>query len=114
MIAAAIAAIERFDFSGALREVWSLISDLNKYIVTREPWVLAKNPDLRPVLDATLGNAADVLRVVAALIEPVMPSTSARIRGMLGIAAENWVGLRAGIHDLRREPGANRAAFPES
>jgi methionyl-tRNA synthetase len=66
------------------------------------------------VLDATLGNAADVLRVVAALIEPVMPATSARIRGMLGIGAENWVGLKAGTMTAGREPGANRAAFPES
>jgi methionyl-tRNA synthetase len=96
VIAAATAAVERFDFSGALREIWSLISDLNKYIVTREPWVLARNPELRPKLEATLGNAADVLRVVAALIEPVMPATSAGIRGMLGIVAENWVGLEAG------------------
>ena len=112
VIAAAIAAIERFDFSGALREVWSLISDLNKYIVTREPWVLAKNPELRPVLDATLGNAADVLRVVAALIEPVMPATSARIRGMLGIGAENWVGLKAGTMTSGARLGQIEPLFP--
>jgi methionyl-tRNA synthetase len=112
VIAAAIAAIERFDFSGALREVWSLISDLNKYIVTREPWVLAKNPELRSVLDATLGNAADVLRVVASLIEPVMPATSARIRGMLGIGAENWVGLKAGTMTAGASLGRIEPLFP--
>jgi methionyl-tRNA synthetase len=112
VIGASIAAIERFDFSGALREVWSLISDLNKYIVTREPWVLAKDPELRPVLEATLGNAADVLRIVAALIEPVMPSTSARIRGMLGIAAENWVGLTAGSITPGASLGRIEPLFP--
>ena len=112
VIAAATTAVERFDFSGALREVWSLISDLNKYIVTREPWVLAKSPDLRPKLDATLGNAADVLRVVAALIEPVMPSTAARVRGMLGIAAESWVGLKAGTIATGANLGRIEPLFP--
>ena len=78
-----------FDFSQALREIWELISALNKYIVAREPWALAKEPEPRPLLEATLYNAADALRVVAALIEPVMPATAARIRTMLGIEAES-------------------------
>ena len=96
VIASATQGAAAFDFSAALREVWSLISDLNKYIVTREPWALAKKPEDRPRLEATLYNAADVLRVVATLIEPVMPTTTARIRTMLGIAAENWTGLKPG------------------
>ena len=112
VIAAATQAAEGFDFSAALREVWSLISDLNKYIVTREPWALAKTPEARPLLDATLGNAADVLRVVAALVEPVMPSTSARIRRMLGIEAEAWVGLAAGSHRFQTRLGPIAPLFP--
>jgi methionyl-tRNA synthetase len=79
-----------------LRETWELISAVNKYIVGREPWVLAKAPESRPLLNATLYNAADALRVVAALVDPVMPGTASRIRTMLGMAAESWVGLRAG------------------
>src|SRR5687767_10577772 len=47
-----------FDFSSALREIWALISALNRYIVTREPWVLAKSADLRPELDTALYNSA--------------------------------------------------------
>jgi len=112
VIAAATQAAEGFDFSAALREVWSLISDLNKYIVTREPWALAKKPEARPLLDATLGNAADVLRVVAALVEPVMPSTSVRIRRMLGIEAESWVGLAAGSHGFQTRLGPIEPLFP--
>jgi methionyl-tRNA synthetase len=34
--------------------------------------------------------------VIAALIDPVMPATSDRIRTMLGTAPETWVELRAG------------------
>jgi methionyl-tRNA synthetase len=101
-----------FDFSTALREVWTLISVLNKYIVTREPWALAKHPDSRPQLDTTLYNAADVLRVVAALIEPVMPSTTARVRTMLGAADESWADLRPGTLKPGTVLGPTEPLFP--
>ena len=101
-----------FDFSAALREVWGLISDLNKYIVTREPWTLAKSPESRPRLEATLYNAADALRVIAALIEPVMPSTSERIRKMLGVGAETWTELKAGSLKAGSALGPIEPLFP--
>ena len=105
-------AADRFDFSLALRSVWELISVVNKYIVTHEPWALAKNPGSRDVLDTVLYNAADALRVVAALIEPVMPVTTARIRTMLGIEAENWVNLERGTLKAGTALGAVEPLFP--
>jgi methionyl-tRNA synthetase len=95
-IARAVDAATRYDLSQSLRETWELIAALNKFIVVREPWALAKAPESRPALDATLYNAADALRVVAALVDPVMPGTAERIRTMLGTAPESWVGLKAG------------------
>jgi methionyl-tRNA synthetase len=95
-IARTIDAAARYDFSQGLRETWELISGVNKYIVAREPWALAKVPESRPLLDATLYNAADAVRVVAALIEPVMPASAERIRTMLGTPSESWIGLQSG------------------
>ncbi len=95
-ITRAIEAATQYDFSQSLRETWELISALNKFIVLREPWALAKAPASRPGLEATLYNAADALRVVAALVDPVMPGTAERIRTMLGTAPESWVGLKTG------------------
>ena len=112
VIASATALVLALDFSGALRDAWSLISDLNKYIVTREPWALAKDPSHRARLDATLGNSADVLRVVAALIEPVMPATAARIRLMLGVGAESWVGLKSATFPAGAKLGSLEPLFP--
>jgi methionyl-tRNA synthetase len=101
-----------FDFSLALREIWGLISALNKYIVTREPWALAKVPASRALLDMTLYNSAEVLRIVAALIEPVMPSTTIRLRKMLGIPEETWAGLEPGTMKAGIVLGTIEPLFP--
>ncbi|HVH57084.1 MAG TPA: methionine--tRNA ligase [Vicinamibacterales bacterium] len=111
-IARALEQARLFDFSTALREVWGLISVLNKYVVTREPWSLARNADSRALLDTTLYNAADVLRIIAALIDPVMPSTSARVRAMLGVADESWADLRPGTLESGTALGPTEPLFP--
>jgi methionyl-tRNA synthetase len=50
--------------------------------------------------------------VVAALIEPVMPSTTERVRKMLGIEAELWSGLGAGALTPGVRLGAIEPLFP--
>ncbi len=92
---------ESFQFSMALRDIWDLISLTNKYIATKEPWALAKDESRRNELNGVLYQSAEVLRVVAALIEPVMPGTTARIRRILGIPPHNW----AQLDDARLKPG---------
>ncbi len=111
-IAATLAAAAAFDFSQGLRETWELISALNKYIVAREPWALAKVPESRPLLEASLYTAADALRVVASLVEPVMPTASGRIRSMLGVKAESWTGLKAGTLQAGARLGSIEPLFP--
>jgi methionyl-tRNA synthetase len=111
-IDAAVQDARQFDFSSALRTIWELIAVVNKYIVTREPWVLARSADSRPLLEGTLFNAADALRVVAALVEPVMPSTAERMRRMLGARQGTWVGLRPGTLESGAALGAIEPLFP--
>ena len=111
-IAGTLAEAARFDFSAALRVIWELISALNKYIVVREPWSLAKTPATRPQLETTLYNAADALRVVCALVEPVMPRSSERIRGMLGTSEESWVDLQPGALKPGTRLGTIEPLFP--
>jgi len=83
--------------SQALQDTWGLVRHVNKYIVERAPWVLAKDPANDATLDRTLYHAADTLRVIAALVEPVMPDAAGRIRGMLGLdSAEPWTSLQVG------------------
>ena len=111
-IANTLAEAGRFDFSAGLRATWELIAALNKYIVAREPWAMAKSPSSRALLEATLYHAADALRIVAALIDPAMPESSERIRRMLGSPAESWVDLRPGTLRSGARLGPIEPLFP--
>ena len=103
---------DAFQISHALQETWELIRSVNQYIVRREPWALAKAPEQRSKLDATLYHSADALRVTAALVEPVMPLAADRIRRMLGTAAEPWSGLGPGMLRAGTRLGSTEPLFP--
>ena len=96
----------------ALQDTWDLISAVNKYIVEREPWALAKDPAQKATLDSTLYHAADTVRVIAALIDPVMPDAAMRIRRMLGIPQESWSALKAGTLVPGTKLASVEALFP--
>jgi len=84
--AVALDCYEQFEFSKALECIWSLIARVDKFIVERAPWKLAKAPDdeSRRQLDETLYTAAETLRIVTALLSPVIPDSAARIWSQLG------------------------------
>jgi methionyl-tRNA synthetase len=103
-----------FQLSVALRQIWDVIGAANRYIVLREPWVVAKNPDRRAELDTSLYVAADLLRVVAELIRPFMPDTAERTLGMLGLSPlpGSWQQLKRGTLVPGTRLGETRALFP--
>ncbi len=83
----------RFEFSKALESIWSLISVVDKYIVERAPWKLAKStaPEDIELLDRTLYSSAEVLRIVCGMLAPVIPESVAKIWAQLGFTT----GIRA-------------------
>lgn len=106
---------EGYLFSSALRELWDAIALTNKYIATREPWALAKDPLKEGELNTALYEAADALRIIGALVEPVMPFTSERIRKMIGLAKSDvraWKDLRTGGLIAGTVLGATEPLFP--
>jgi methionyl-tRNA synthetase len=88
---------ERFEFSKGLEAVWSLISAVDKFIVERAPWKLAKATDdvARKSLDDTLYTAAEALRIATGLLSPVLPQSAPKIWAQLG--------MKDSIDDLRFE-----------
>jgi methionyl-tRNA synthetase len=103
----ALAAYESFDFSRALEQIWTIISAVDKFIVERAPWKLAKDSSdtAQKQLDETLYTAAEALRIVCGLSSPVMPHATEAIWRQLGFQEPitsvkvedlNWGGLRNG------------------
>ncbi len=78
------ARIEHLDFSGAIGAVWQLVDVLNGYLTEQQPWQLAKSPDDLPRLNTVLATAAEGLRVLAVLLNPVMPKACAALWESLG------------------------------
>jgi methionyl-tRNA synthetase len=91
-------AVEMFQLSAALRDIWDVVGATNRYIVAREPWKLAKDPARRAELQTALYVPADALRVIAELLRPFMPDAAERTLEMLGVRAEpaTWRNLAVG------------------
>ncbi len=65
----------------ALEATWRLIRETNAELEAAEPWKAEPGPDV----DAVMGSALEVLRIVALLILPVMPTTAATIWARIGL-----------------------------
>ena len=98
------------DFSGGINAVWELVDALNGYLTEQAPWQLAKDDADRERLETVLYTAAEGLRVLAVLLNPVMPKACAALWDSLGAqatlgdldtqplaAAGRWGQLTAGL-----------------
>jgi methionyl-tRNA synthetase len=108
-----------YQFSRALEAAWSLVNAVNKYIVENEPWAVAEKEDeiSRSRLATILYTAAEALRIVTALAHPVLPESTARIWGQLGlgnISDFRLKDLRWGQLRLGTKLGKIEAVFPRA
>jgi methionyl-tRNA synthetase len=94
-----------FAFNRALQAVWKTISQANKYIVTNAPWELAKDQARSTRLHTVLYHLAETLRLIALVLQPIMPETSAKMRQGLGFEDELIDMSRDGRWGLSR-PGS--------
>jgi methionyl-tRNA synthetase len=112
-IEAARSGFARFELSVALQAIWDvLVRGVNQYIVKREPWRLAKKAEDRALLETTLYHSADALRVIAALVDPVMPEAAERMRRTLGLPQEQWTELKANTLRAGTRLGTVEPLFP--
>ena len=81
-------AVDSLNFSASLASSWDLVDALNGYLTEHEPWKVAKTMDADPVarerVATTLYSAAEGLRMLAVLLNPVMPKACASLWQMLG------------------------------
>ncbi|MCL2111002.1 MAG: methionine--tRNA ligase [Clostridiales bacterium] len=83
--------MEKFSFSHALEEIWSLVGASNKYIDETMPWILARDETQRDRLEAVLYNLCESLRIISILIHPFMHHSAKEMRRQLGVGEEGGV-----------------------
>jgi methionyl-tRNA synthetase len=94
----------------ALEETWRLIGAANARLEEAEPWKMEPGSEV----DAVLGDALEVLRIVAVLASPAMPATAAEIWRRIGLAgdpgatrlpgAAAWGGYLGGTPVVKGDP----------
>lgn len=84
--AKARAAIEDFALHTILNEIWIVVAEANRYFAAQEPWTLRKTDPAR--MATVLGVTAEVLRVVAIMVQPFVPSAAAKLLDLLAVPAD--------------------------
>jgi methionyl-tRNA synthetase len=104
-------AFDELNFSEALKSLWVLVAETDGYLTANAPW---KKPADRSEADHSalqarvLATAAEAIRIITALVYPIMPDSAAKVwrqlgQGEIADAAKNsfltniaWGGLKAG------------------
>ncbi len=81
VVAATSAAWDAVAPSQALEATWRLIREGNALLEAAEPWKAEPGPDV----DGVLGDALEVLRLVAVLASPALPSTTREVFRRIGL-----------------------------
>ena len=97
-------------FHEALRVIWQVISEANRYVDSTAPWGLKKTDPER--MGEVLAVLAETIRQVAILVQPVMPESAAKILDQIGVAADargfdqlgGGARLNAGVSIAKPEP----------
>jgi methionyl-tRNA synthetase len=104
-------AFDELNFSEALKSLWALVAETDGYLTANAPW---KKPPDRADADHTklqarvLTTAAEAIRIITALVYPILPDAAAKVwhqmgQGEISEASKNafltrivWGGLRPG------------------
>jgi methionyl-tRNA synthetase len=111
LLASFPSAFDEMNFSEALKSLWLLVAETDGYLTANAPW---KKPAERSEADhkalqaRVLATAAEAIRIITALVYPIMPDAAAKVwrqlgQGEIADAAQHsflahlaWGGLQAG------------------
>ncbi|HSY36094.1 MAG TPA: methionine--tRNA ligase subunit beta [Acidobacteriaceae bacterium] len=95
-------------FEQALQSIWKFVTSVDQYISEAAPWKLAADASRSADLEAVLYVTAESIRIITALLYPILPFATAKVWAQLGLgdieaAARNgelnnleWGGLKPG------------------
>ena len=69
-----------------LTAIWQVVADANRYFASQEPWALRKSDP--PRMATVLYVAAEVVRQLAILVQPVVPASAAKLLDLVAAPAD--------------------------
>ena len=87
------AAIDKVAIHEAIAKVWTLVDELNNYITVQAPWVLAKDEADRERLATVLYTTAEGLRLLAVLLNPIVPKAAQKL----------WISIGTSLGELSEQ-----------
>jgi methionyl-tRNA synthetase len=92
----------RRDFAQAVRILAELAGDINVDLQDRQPWQVAKEDPAGAAAICT--GALNAFRIVATLLQPILPDFAAKMARMLGLPSLTWEGIDEVLEDRPVEP----------
>lgn len=83
-----LALVEEMKLGRAAGQIMEFVKQLNGYVASSAPWVLAKDSKASDRLDTVLYTLLEALYSVSNLLSPVMPGKMNELRSLLGVSAE--------------------------
>jgi methionyl-tRNA synthetase len=80
-------AMDRQAIHKAIEAIWQVVADANRYFAAQEPWALKKTDPAR--MGTILYVTAEVVRRVAILSQPFVPSAAGKLLDQLGVQPED-------------------------
>ena len=96
------AGFAEYRFSNVAADIASLIAAVDGMLTAVAPWKLLKSDDAAEQLRAetSLYTAAEAIRIITALLHPIMPHTTAKVWAQLGLGSIADAARSGGLRDL--------------
>ncbi|QIT54730.1 methionine--tRNA ligase [Aquisalimonas sp. 2447] len=95
---------ENREFSRVIREVMALADQANQYFDEAQPWVLAKQDETLPQVQAICTQTLNLFRVLMVYLKPVVPKIAAEAEAFLNLEPQDWQSIRSPLlgHSINR------------
>ena len=95
-IAEAGRSFDALDFSRGLEAIWAFVATVDGRITARAPWkVAAAGEAARPELASILYSCLESIRIITAVVYPVLPEAAAKVWAQLGLGSIEQADLKS-------------------
>lgn len=78
------------DYAHAIRQIMICADRVNQYIDAEKPWVLAKDPESLPAVQAICSMGINLFRILITYLKPVLPAMASAAEQFLNVEALVW------------------------